>query len=98
MSKRFPLLALFLVVGPLSCLAQFSPALIQNSSYWGDGKAEFNIYGAEIVRYGTPRQCEVLHILVREPFDSKQGVKPDDAKRADVTNVLKLNQILNVPT
>ena len=50
------------------------------------------------MRYGTPRQCEVLHILVREPFDSKQGVKPDDAKRADVTNVLKLNQILDVPT
>jgi hypothetical protein len=78
--------------------AQFSPALLQNNNYWGDGKAEFNIYAAEIVRYGTPRPCEVLHILVREPFDPKQLVKPDDWKRPGIIPVLKLNQILHVPT
>ncbi|MEP6699632.1 MAG: hypothetical protein ABJB09_07880 [Verrucomicrobiota bacterium] len=78
--------------------AQFSPALLQNNSYWGDGKAEFNIYDAQIVRYGQPRACEVLHILVREPFDSKQLVKPDDWKRPETVAVLKLNQILHVPT
>ncbi|MDQ6625420.1 MAG: hypothetical protein M3Y69_04650 [Verrucomicrobiota bacterium] len=78
--------------------AQFSPALLQNDSYWADGKAEYNIYGAQIVRYGAPRECEVLHILVREPFDTKQLVKSDDPKRAETTNVLKLNQILHVPT
>ena len=78
--------------------AQFSPALLQNDSYWGDGKAEFSIYGAQVARYGIPRECEVLHILVREPFDQKQLVKPDDFKRPDTINVLKLNQILHVPT
>lgn len=78
--------------------AQFSPALLQNDSYWGDGKAEYSIYGAQVVRYGTPRECEVLHILVREPFDPKQVVKPDDSKRPDIINVLKLNQILHIPT
>lgn len=78
--------------------AQFTPALIQNDSYWNDGKAEFSIYGAEIVRYGIPRQCEVLHILVREPFDPKQLVKPEDPKRAEAFPVLKMNQILHVPT
>ncbi len=78
--------------------AQFSPALLQNDSYWADGKAEYNIYAAKIVRYGAPRDCEVLHILVREPFDPKQLVKPDDPKRPDMVNVLKLNQILHVPT
>jgi hypothetical protein len=78
--------------------AQFSPALLQNSSYWGDGKAEFSIYGADIVRYGAPRPTEVIHILVREPFDPKQSVKPDDYKRPDILPVLKMNQILNVPT
>jgi hypothetical protein len=77
--------------------AQFSPALLQNDSYWGDGKAEYNIYGAQIVRYGVPRDCEVLHILVREPSDPKQLVKPDDPKRPGAVNVLKLNQILHVP-
>jgi len=78
--------------------AQFTPGFLQNSSYWGDGKAEFDFYDAQIVREGQPRPCEVLHILVREPFDSKQLVKPDDTKRPDLINVIKLNQVLHVPT
>jgi len=78
--------------------AQFSPALLQNVHYWGDGKAEFSIYAAEIVREGAPRACEVVHILVREPFDPKQLVKPDDWKKPGTIQVLKLNQILHVPT
>src|SRR5574337_868518 len=61
--------------------AQFSPALFQNDSYWGDGKAEFDLFDARIVREGIARPCEVLHILVREPFDPKQLVKADDWKR-----------------
>ena len=79
-------------------LAQFSPALLQNDSYWADGKAEFNIYDAQIVREGLPRPCEVLHILVREPFDPKQLVKPETPNAAGAVSVLKLNQILHVPT
>jgi hypothetical protein len=83
---RSPLLSLFLFATP--AFAQFSPMLLQNDSYWGDGKAEFNIYDAQIVRDGAPRPCEVLHLLVREPMDPKQpGAVP----------VLKLNQILHLP-
>jgi hypothetical protein len=78
--------------------AQFTPALLQNNSYWGDGKAEFNIYDAQIVREGVPRQCEALHILVREPFDPKQFVKPEGSPRPEAIAVLKLNQILHIPT
>jgi hypothetical protein len=78
--------------------AQFTPALPQNNSYWGDGKAEFNIYDAQIARYGMPRACEVVHILVREPFDPKQLVKPEGSPRPEAIAVLKLNQILHVPT
>ncbi|MEP6936640.1 MAG: hypothetical protein ABI871_01080, partial [Chthoniobacterales bacterium] len=90
--------AVFALISAQSCLAQFSNALLQNNSYWGDGKAEFDIYEAQIARYGQPRPCEVLHILVREPFDPKQLVKPDDWKRPGTIAVLKLNQILHVPT
>jgi hypothetical protein len=86
----------FFVAG--NAFAQFTPALLQNNSYWSDGKAEFNIYDAQISRYGTPRPCEVLHILVREPFDPKQLVKPEGPQRPDTIAVLKLNQILHVPT
>ena len=83
---RSLLLGFFLCVN--SAFAQFSPSLLQNDSYWGDGKAEYDIYDAQIVRDGAPRPCEVLHILVRE---SNNPAKPD------AIQVLKLNQILHMP-
>jgi len=93
---RSPLLSLLLFAS--SALAQFTPTLLQNNSYWGDGKAEFNIYDAQVARYGIPRPTEVLHILVREPFDPTQLVKPDNPNQPNAVQVLKLNQILHVPT
>lgn len=97
MPKFRELIILFAIAAAPAATAQFSPHLLQNS-YWADGKAEFNIYGADIVRYGQPRPCEVLHILVREPFDPQQFVKPNDWKQPGTIAVLKLNQILHVPT
>jgi hypothetical protein len=94
----FRLLLFFAIFVAGNAFAQFTPALLQNSSYWDGGKAEFNIYGAEIARYGTPRPCEVLHILVREPIDPKQLVKPDNPNQPGAVSVLKMNQILHVPT
>ena len=91
-------LVAFALVRAAPVVGQFTPAFIQNSSYWNDGKAEFDIYDAQIMRYGQPRQTEVLHILVREPFDLKQMVKPDDWQRPGVIQVLKLNQVLHIPT
>ncbi len=93
------LVALILLSSSLpTAFAQFSPALLQNNVYWNDGKAEFSIYGAEITRYGVQHTGDVLHILVREPFDPKQAIKPNDWQRPDVVHVLKMNQILHVPT
>ena len=77
--------------------AQFTPALLQNDSYWSDGKAELNFYDTQVVREGQTRPCEVLHILLREPFDPKQCVRVDDWKRPGVVPVIKLNQVLHVP-
>jgi hypothetical protein len=91
-------LLFFTLAMATNAFAQFTPALLQNNTYWGDGKAEFNIYDAQIARYGVPRPTEVLHILVREPFDPKQLVKPDNPNQPDAIPVLKLNQILHVPT
>jgi hypothetical protein len=93
---RLPLFVGLFAAG--NVFGQFTPALLQNNSYWGDGKAEFSIYDAQIPREGVPRSCEVLHILVREPFDPKQLVKPDDWKRPGTIAALKFNQILHVPT
>lgn len=97
--KKLICFAIVFLCGAISgAFAQFTPGFVQNSSYWNDGKAEFDIYDAQIVRYGQARQTEVLHILVREPFDLRQLVKADDWQRPGVVQVLKLNQILHVPT
>ena len=98
LSSKGILLLLVWLAASISAPAQFSPALLQNNNYWNDGKAEFSIYGAEIARYGIPRSCEVLHILVREPFDPKQLVKMEGQPRPEAIPVLKMNQVLNVPT
>ena len=86
------------LVGIVTANAQLTNDLIQNNSYWGDGKAEFSIYDAQIVRDGQPRQCEITHIFVREAFDSKQFVKQEGQPRSDTAAVLKLNQIFHIPT
>ncbi len=86
------------LVRPTAVDAQFSPAFIGNGSYWNDGKAEFDIYDGQVMRYGQPRQTEVLHILVREPFDLRQMVKSDDWQRPHVIQVLKMNQVLQIET
>lgn len=95
---RIACLLILLVSGLTTTHAQFSSAFIQNSSYWNDGKAEFDIYDAQLVREGEPRHDEALHILVREPFDLKQLVKADDWQRPGVVPVLKMNQILHAST
>ena len=43
--------------------AQFIPTLLQNRSYWGDGKSEIDFYEAEFIRDGEPHRCELLAIL-----------------------------------
>ena len=97
MNIRFWLLALvagFASVGR----AQFSTAWLHDEKYWGDGQAEFNLYDAQQVRYGQARPSEVIHILVREPFSQRELVKAEPGSKAGTYPVLKLNQILHVPT
>ena len=81
-----------------SARAQFSAAWLQDEKYWGDGKAEFNIYDAVEMRYGQPRKCEIIHILVREPFAERDLVKAEANTRGGTYPVIKLNQILHIPT
>lgn len=78
--------------------AQFAEAWLRNDTYWGDGKAELTIYDAQEVRYGQPRPSEVMHIFVREPFSQKELVKAEPGSRSGTYPVLKLNQILHIPT
>ena len=99
MQKSVLALLALCLVRQTPLLAQFTPAFVQNSSYWNDGKAEFDLYDGQIMRYGQPRQTEIIHLLVREPFDFRQFVKPDNWQTSpNVIQVLKMNQILHIPT
>src|SRR5258708_29449022 len=62
---------------------------------WDDGRAEYNVYRAEEMRYGIARATEVVHIVVKEPFNPKLRVKADVSPSIEV---LKMNQVINVPT
>ncbi|MES2572957.1 MAG: hypothetical protein V4710_23235 [Verrucomicrobiota bacterium] len=90
--------ASFWTMSALGAHAQFSEKWLQDETYWGDGKAEFNVYEAQAVRYGQPRPSEVIHILVREPFSRRELVKTEPNSPAESYPVLKLNQILHIPT
>ncbi len=90
--------ALLLLAFVTTASAQFSAAFLQDEKYWGDGKAEFNFYDAVEMRYGQPRKCEVIHILVREPFADRDLVKAEANTRGGTYPVIKLNQILHIPT
>src|SRR4030088_1046981 len=96
MKARWVLLAYSVCVVARHASAQFTPALLQNDSYWSDGKAEFDWYDAQIDREIHLQQCEVLHIALLEPFDPKQWVTVDDWKNPGVIPVVKLNQVLHV--
>ncbi|MBL4576020.1 MAG: hypothetical protein JKY51_07980 [Opitutaceae bacterium] len=98
--KHLFLLCFVLITSTLSITAAtpFSQSLLQDENIWGEGKAEYTIYDATLLRYGIPRESEVRHILVREPFSSKSLVKANNGKAAGTYNVLKLNQIIRVPT
>ena len=87
-----------LVLVAATSYADFSVTWLQDESYWGDGKAEFNIYQARELRYGQPRDCELIHIVVREPFSPREVVKTENGAQPGAYAVLKLNQILHVPT
>lgn len=91
-------IAVSLFAAALGARAQFADKWLQDEAYWGDGKAEFNIYEAQEVRYGQPRPSEIVHVLVREPFSERELVKAEPNSKAETYPVIKLNQILHVPT
>lgn len=91
-------LGLLALAHPLSAQAQWSTTWLQDEAYWGDGKAEFNVYEAREVRYGQPRRSNVLHIYERGAFDPAEFVQVADPRQAGVHPVLKLNQVLYIPT
>lgn len=76
----------------------FTDNLLKDADHWSDGKAEISIYDATEVRYGKPRETEIRHIVVTESFAPDSLVKADDWRTAGARPVIKLNQVIRVPT
>lgn len=76
----------------------FTDRLLRDEAFWGDGRAEIAIFDATEKRHGTARATEVRHILVRENFTAAARVKADDWRAPGAYPVIKLNQIITVPT
>jgi len=72
----------------------FSADLLRDR-LWDDGKAEYDVYDALEVREGAPRPARVVVLIVKEPFNARLAVKAD---RPPATDVLKMNQVIDVPT
>jgi hypothetical protein len=74
---------------------QMEAADFLNHPRWDQGTAEWTTYAAKELRYGILRDATATLILVKEPWNNERHVKSDG--KGDRT-VLKLNQILSVPT
>lgn len=63
-----------------------------DNAYWFDGRAEINLYDAQIVIYGQPRQAEeVAHIIVTEDHLPDSLVKADNPRSPGLVPMLKFN-------
>ncbi len=97
MNIRFWIIAFIVGLGA-EARANFGAGWLQDDLFWGDFKAVFILYDAQQVRYGQARASEVIHIFVREPFSQRELVKAEPGSKAGTYPVLKLNQIVRVPT
>ena len=88
---------LFLFASLNSALAQFSPALLQNDSYWGDGKAEVGLYDAQLLRAGQPRHCEMIVTLLRDTFTPELFADSTPASKAGPVSGIRMSQMFTAP-
>ncbi len=94
---RLLFLGLASLANPASLLAQFSPSLLQNNSYWGDGRAEVDLYDAQIMREGQPRHCEMTLILMRDTFPPQVSLSSTPPGNAGPVPGIRMSQIFTAP-
>lgn len=88
---------LFLFASLDSVVAQFVPAFLQNASYWGDGKSEFDLYDAQLAREGQPRHCEMIMTLLRDTFTPEMLASSTPAPKAGPVNGIRMSQMFTSP-
>ncbi|MDQ2867353.1 MAG: hypothetical protein M3R59_02920 [Verrucomicrobiota bacterium] len=70
---------------------------LANESYWSDGKAEFDLYDAQLMRAGELRHGELMLIFFREKIDPQTFARVDDLHREDLLWVIRMSEIWSAP-
>jgi hypothetical protein len=76
--------------------AQFVPALLQNRSYWGDGKSEIDLYQADFIRDGEPHQGELVVTLTPEWVDPASFEHRDRNAQPQPLPAIEMNQSVTI--
>ncbi len=74
--------------------AQFSPTFLRNDSYWGDGKAEVDLYDAQVMVEGQLRHTEVQMILMATNF--VPAPNPENSAPKPIP-AIQISQVANIP-
>jgi hypothetical protein len=95
--QPFICILLLLIALPQLLRAQFVPELLQNRSYWGDGKSEIDFYQAEFVRDGEPHPCELLLTLTPLFAEPATMAVIDTAKNPGAIPAIHMNEVATIP-
>jgi len=77
--------------------AQFSPAFLQNASYWRDGKSEIDFYNADFVRDGQHYQTELLMVFTPDFVDPNLMTRAENPKQSGTLAVIRMHQTATIP-
>jgi hypothetical protein len=78
-----------------SASSQFSPGLLQNKSYWGDGKSEVDLYGAEFMRDGQRYPCDLTMIFTPKFVDPLSLA--DSSMERGAVPAIEMHEFATVP-
>jgi hypothetical protein len=96
MSQRICITLLLLGL-PHFLSAQFVPTLLENRSYWGDGKSEIDFYQAEFPRDGEAHQCEVLITFTPLFVSTERMATTQDPKQPGAIPAIRMNETATIP-
>jgi hypothetical protein len=88
---------LFLFASLNTAWGQFAPALLQNASYWGDGKSEIDFYNAEFAPDGPRYPVELLMVFTPAWVDPALFAQLDDPKQPGALPVIRMNALTTIP-
>lgn len=80
-----------------SLSGQFVPALLENHSYWGDGKSEIDFYQADSTREGENIQCEAIMIFTPLFVDPNTLAPAGDNKQAGAIPAIRMAHTGTIP-